>query len=148
MKERRWYSLINIPVQMGLLLLFLGGLLSVIIILGGFTWYCLFVLDQMIRSLITDPAVIEQMKSMVWERGYMAIGTLLIVVTLFCMIVLRMTNRVAGPIYRITEELRDIARTGEFHEIQVRENDYYQRYLRSLNQVLRMVRESSRPPDE
>lgn len=148
MKERRWYSLINIPVQMGLLLLFLGGLLSVIIILGGFTWYCLFVLDRMIRTLVTNPAVIEQMQTMVWERGYMAIGTLLIVVTLFCMIVLRMTNRVAGPIYRITEELRDIARTGEFHEIQVREDDYYQDYLRALNQVLRMVRESSSSTDE
>lgn len=137
--ERRWYSLVNIPVQLGLLTLFLGGLVSVILVLSGFTWFCFHLFDRFVGALLSDPRVLEQVRGMVLERGYVALGTLMVVMTLFSFIVLRMTNRVAGPIYRITQELRRIHRTGEVHRIRVREDDYYQDFVAVLNRVLERI---------
>lgn len=143
--NRRWFSLINIPVQVGLLMLFLAGFLSVILILGAFTWYCLSLFGTFAGALVSDPAVLDQTRAILRERAYVALGTLLIVLAIFSFLVLRMTNRVAGPLYRITEELRRIDRSGEIHEIQVREQDFYQGFVEVLNQLLRRAK---RPGNE
>lgn len=143
--NRRWFSLINIPVQLGLLVLFLGGLLSVILILGGFTWYCLSLFDTFAAALVSDPAMLEQTRALVRERAYLALGTLLVVLSIFSFLVLRITNRVAGPLYRITEELHRIDRSGEIHEIRVREQDFYQDFVEVLNRLLRRAKRSGDP---
>lgn len=145
--RRRWFSLINIPVQLGLLALFMGGLLSIILILGSFTWFCLSLFDRFVAPFLTDPAVFEGILTFVMERAYLAMGTMGVVLAIFSFLVLRMTNRIAGPLYRITQELRHIERTGEIHEIRVREHDFYQEYVDVLNRVLRMASSEETPGD-
>lgn len=145
--NRRWFSLINIPVQLGLLALFMGGLLSVIVILGSFTWFCLSLFDRFVAPFLTDPAVFEGILAFVMERAYLALGTMGVVLAIFSFLVLRMTNRIAGPLYRITQELRHIERTGEIHEIRVREHDFYQEFVEVLNRVLRMANSQENPGD-
>lgn len=145
--NRRWFSLINLPVQLGLLALFLGGLLSVVLILGSFTWFCLSLFDRFVAPFVTDPAVFEGIVALVWDRAYLALGTMGVVLAIFSFLVLRMTNRIAGPLYRITQELQHIERTGEIHEIRVREHDFYQEFVEVLNRVLRMARDEPNPGD-
>lgn len=141
MDERRWYSLVNVPVQLGLLALFATGVLLVVLIFCSFIWFCLYVLYSTVFMLTRDPLVLEQIKDLIWNRAYVALGTLVVVTTIFGFLTMRVTNRIAGPIYRITQELRSMERDGDLHEITVREDDFFQGLVRSLNRVLRMARQ-------
>lgn len=141
MEERRWYSLVNVPVQLGLLALFATGVLLVVLIFCSFIWFCLWVLYSTVFMLTQDPTLVQEIKQLVWQRAYVALGTLLIVTTIFGFLTMRITNRIAGPIYRITQELRSMLRNDEVHEITVRDDDFFQDMVRALNRVLRLARE-------
>lgn len=140
-RERRWYSLVNVPVQLGLLALFATGVLLVVLILCSFIWFCLYVLYSTVFMLTRNPELLQQVKEMIWNRAYVALGTLLVVTTIFSFLTMRLTNRIAGPIFRITQELRNMLRKGEVHEVSVRDDDFFQDMVRSLNRVLRLARE-------
>lgn len=140
-RERRWYSLVNVPVQLGLLALFATGVILVVLILCSFIWFCLYVLYSTVFMLTRNPELLQQVKEMIWNRAYVALGTLLVVTTIFSFLTMRLTNRIAGPIYRITQELRNMLRKGEVHEVSIRDDDFFQDMVRSLNRVLRLAQE-------
>ncbi len=137
--NQRWYSLVNIPLQGGILALFTLGLLVHIVILGAFTAYCLWMFDLFVGFEVMNQRGMQVTVNLLWENGSVALGALLIVVAFFCLAALKLTHRIAGPIYRVKDDLEEMLRTGEIHEISVREGDFFQRFVRELNRVLRMI---------
>lgn len=137
--NQRWYSLVNIPVQGGILALFTLGLLVHIVILGAFTAYCLWVFDLFVGFDVMNQRGMQVTVDLLWENGSVALGALLIVVAFFCLATLKLSHRIAGPIYRVRDDLETMLRTGEIHEISVREGDFFQRFVRELNRVLRLI---------
>lgn len=142
--ERRWFSLTNMPVQLGLLGMFVTTVLLVVLIFCSFIWFCLYVLYTSLFMLTQDPALLEQVRTMIWERASVALGTLLIVVSIGSLLTLRMTRRIAGPIYRINRELGHMLRKGEAHRISIRDDDYFQGLVDRLNGVLLTLEDENR----
>jgi len=137
--QRRWHSLINIPIQLGILGLFVTGMFLVTMIFCSLLWYCLHLLYSSLILLTHDPLLLEHVQEIVWERASVVLGTLLIVVSIAGFLIIRLTNRIAGPIYRINQELQEMIRKGEAHEIRVREGDFFQDLVARLNRLLRLL---------
>ena len=47
-----------------------------------------------------------------------------------------MSNRIAGPVYRICKTLAEIKQSGTIKEITIRKNDFFQELPEAINQVL------------
>ncbi len=63
--------------------------------------------------------------------GRLALCGLLLVPITFD--VLRLSNRFAGPVYRMQQTLRNVARGGEFEPIRLRDNDFWHDFAADLN---------------
>lgn len=63
--------------------------------------------------------------------------TSLISMVIACVLAIYLSNRIAGPVYRIKKELSRISNStsGEL-KISIREDDYFQDLVKDLNQVL------------
>lgn len=148
--NQRWYSLVNIPVQGGILALFVLGLLMHIVILGAFTAYCLWIFDLFVGFEVMHQSGMGVTVELLWENGSIALGALLVVLAFFCLATLKLSHRIAGPLYRVKDDLREMARTGEIREISVRRDDFFRTFVRELNRVLRMIEDKTtgRSPDE
>jgi len=66
--------------------------------------------------------------------GRLALCGLLLVPITFD--VLRLSNRFAGPVYRMQSTLRQVARGGEFTPIRLREGDFWHGFAADMNAAL------------
>jgi ABC-type transport system involved in multi-copper enzyme maturation permease subunit len=54
---------------------------------------------------------------------------------------LNLSNRIAGPIFRLLRELQKINNVAEMNEISLRKHDYFQDVAKAYNDVLKQLRE-------
>ncbi len=76
----------------------------------------------------------------------LAIGALL-VLPLVIYDMLRLSNRFAGPIFRMRRTLRNVAANGAIENVQLRDGDYWGDFAEELNAALALL-DSQRQTDE
>lgn len=139
MEERGWFNLINLSVQLRLLFILVSAILFNTLLLGGFIWYCV---DLLVYDLSFE-RVVEGLNTQIMGYGLTTAGAVIVAAVLFCLVLIRETHRLVGPIYRIKQELRKIHETGSVHPISVRSNDHFQDLVKELNLVLLDLSNSS-----
>jgi hypothetical protein len=96
----------------------------------------LYVIDLLVRRSSVDAAVLEGIFDQVIFYGTVS-GLAALTVTVFLIFLyFREFNRVVGPIYRVTEELGTIHKTGTVKPVSVRSGDHFQDMVKRLNLVL------------
>lgn len=127
--QRRWLNLVNPAVQLKLLFLLVCASLFNVALLGGFLWYCL-------DRILENGSISSTVYSDFWLMGFICAGAVIAVTVIFGYVLLRESNRVVGPIYRVTNELKEIHRSGTVDPISVRTEDHCQELVKTLNLVL------------
>ncbi len=54
------------------------------------------------------------------------------------------TNRIAGPIYRVEKQLKEILAGKDIHSIKIRKNDYFQDFVDVQNQILERLKSNQK----
>jgi uncharacterized membrane protein YciS (DUF1049 family) len=133
LNQRHWLNIVKPYLQLKFLTIMLFAVLVNVAVLGAFTWY---IFNQLVQKTSVEPEVWETLASELFVGG-VVIGMIALAITFLMVYVLfRELNRVVGPIYRISQELRSIHETGEVHPISVRSNDHFQSMVKKLNLVL------------
>ncbi len=146
MEERRWFSLVNIPLQGGLITVVSGAIIFSSFPLGAYIIFLLNVFFNRLYEFLPSPALVSHVQKSFMLMGYLVVGTYLITVAVFVLLMMWISNRIAGPIYRISRELDRMAQTGEIDTVDVREGDFFEDLVLSLNGLLRQV-EHTRPDE-
>lgn len=139
MEERRWFSLVNIPLQGGLITAVSGAIIFSSIPLGAYIIFLLNVFFNRLYEFLPSPTLVSHVQKSLMLMGYLVVGTYLITVAVFVLLMMWISNRIAGPIYRISRELDRMAQTGEIDTVDVREGDFFEDLVVSLNGLLRQV---------
>ncbi|MCC2679349.1 MAG: hypothetical protein K0R29_1925 [Pseudobdellovibrio sp.] len=89
----------------------------------------------------------SSLQEVVFNIFYYRARLLLILVVPFLLIcfflgryLLFISNKFAGPIYKIEKELDQINETGTFREIQIRSSDFLQKFVEKLNQSYKNIK--------
>lgn len=143
MEERRWFSLVNIPLQGGLITVVSGAIIFSSFPLGAYIIFLLNVFFNRLYEFLPSPALVSHVQKSFMLMGYLVVGTYLITVAVFVLLIMWISNRIAGPIYRISRELDCMAQTGEIDTVDVREGDFFEDLVLSLNGLLRQVEHTS-----
>lgn len=77
----------------------------------------------------------------------LAIGAL-VVLPLVVYDMLRLSNRFAGPIFRMRRTLRKVAANGAVENVQLRDGDYWGDFAEELNAALAMLDSQRQQPDD
>lgn len=77
----------------------------------------------------------------------LAIGSLL-VLPLVIWDMLRLSNRFAGPIFRMRRTLRNVAANGAVENVRLRDGDYWGDFAQELNAALAMLDSQRQQPDD
>lgn len=147
MEERRWFSLVNIPLQGGLITVVSGAIIFSSFPLGAYIIFLLNVFFNRLYEFLPSPALVSHVQKSFMLMGYLVVGTYLITVAVFVLLIMWISNRIAGPIYRISRELDRMAQTGEIDTVDVREEDFFEDLVVSLNGLLRQVEHTERDED-
>lgn len=139
MEERRWFSLVNIPLQCGLITVVSGAIIFSSFPLGAYIIFLLNVFFNRLYEFLPSPTLAAHVQKSFMLMGYLVMGTYLITVAVFVLLIMWVSNRIAGPIYRISRELDRMAQTGEIDTVDVREGDFFEDLVVSLNGLLRHV---------
>ena len=100
--------------------------------------FCLatVVLLMTCRLLLTNPpASVTQLVQQVWKQSGGIIGGTMLVLPLVLFDLLVITNRFAGPIYRIQQELNKLADGHPTDPMQLRPNDFCGDLAKAYNRV-------------
>jgi len=91
-------------------------------------------------NLLTD-GLSEQIQRQIFQSWkqvfYMSIGLTVIFAAATVFLGLFFTNRVAGPIFRIDLDLKNMIKAGEFKEISTRKSDFFKDHLEVINELLK-----------
>jgi len=139
MEERRWFALVNLPLQGGLITVVAGAIIFSSFPLGAYIVFLLNVFFNRLYEFIPSPAVLSHVQKSFLMMGYLVAGTYLITVAVFVLLMMWISNRVAGPVYRLSRELERMAQTGRIETIDVREEDFFGDLVNNLNGLLRQV---------
>lgn len=137
MEERRWFSLVNLNLQGRLILALAGGTLFATLPVGAYVIYLLRTVYTRLVPMIPLPDGVSHLHKSILMTGYLVLGTYVIVVAVFTLFVMWISNRIAGPIYRLSRELDRMAETGDVEALDVREEDFFHDLVTSLNRLLR-----------
>jgi len=66
------------------------------------------------------------------------IGTL-VIIAITAAIIIKYTHRFFGPIPRLKRELDEMAESGKYHDLRVRDGDFLYKLVESINNVLEKV---------
>jgi hypothetical protein len=79
----------------------------------------------------------------IYTTGMLVLGTWIIGLAIMCFLTLMVTNRFVGPLNRLTRELKEMRENRQIHLISVREGDYVDDFVRSVNKLLIFVEKES-----
>lgn len=98
-------------------------------------------------SVIID-AVSEEDRQQLFSAWNEVFWLSIVFSILFCVAIailgLYFTNRVAGPIHRISLDLKKMIDSGNFGEISVRKNDFFQDHVKVVNEAISKAKNSAR----
>lgn len=103
-------------------------------------------------NIITGPARLpwRQLDSMWFHYGPVFVASVFIL-PIVLIDVLRLTNRFAGPIYRVRRVMRELAAGKQVEKVHFREEDFWKEFAEELNSLIDEVerlRENQREPEE
>lgn len=124
--------IVNKKLQLSLIMTFLiYGLILLCLHLG----YVSYILDGLAQ--INSEVQSENLRYLVKIGSVVALSIGAVIVIIVLWLGLYLTNKIAGPIYSICRQLKEIKETGKFNEIKVREGDYFEELVIVLNETLR-----------
>lgn len=134
MDSRRNQLIVNWKVQGRILGLIIGAVFLSALVMGGLLYYCLSVLYEI-------SALHPEIAAMVFERSVIKLIALtglglLVVIIYASLLAIRFSNRVVGPIYRITQELEEMRNNDRLDLIYTRKQDFHKGLVRALNNFI------------
>lgn len=146
-EERRRYNLVHLDIQLGLVVFVVSTVLIIALPMASYIYLSLDLFASTVHRLVEDPLMLEHLHQVLWKYGYVVGATVIIALCMVTFYALWISNKVTGPLYRISEELREMRRTGETHTIHIRSGDYYQDFVDELNETLQTLdRTPNAPP--
>jgi methyl-accepting chemotaxis protein len=127
-RRKRWYQrrlIVNYPVQrmfvfymiiMGIVLFCIGGLFS----------------NLWLRILIFQ----DNGQILVNQRDYVLLGIVGSVVVVGCYVGFILSNRIVGPLFRLSREMKKAAEGEAVRPIAFRKNDYFNDLAKAFNKLL------------
>jgi hypothetical protein len=111
-----------------------------ILIHWGFFLVCLVSLGALVRILV---AVGNQPFSEAWKAAVISqiptLGVMLALLPLFTRDTLKLSNRFAGPMFRLRTSLRNLATDQSVGPIKFRDGDFWQEAASDFNEVLKKI---------
>ncbi|MGM0380712.1 MAG: hypothetical protein ACQEP7_01885 [bacterium] len=151
MANRRKRKLINWSIQGRMVGLVVGAVLLTSLVLGSFIWYCIKVIDVLSRQAALRPEFREIISGQLFYFGILVILGILAVLILLILLTIRFSHRLAGPLYRVRQDLEQMRNSGKINVIYIRARDFHQELVRSLNHLLLECRkkiENANPEEE
>lgn len=142
MENRRSRKIVNFAVQGRIIVLVLLGIILTTVMLSGFIWFCLGTVETLATS---NPYVdYDAISANVRYFSILSFLGILIVAIFLILLAIRMSHRMAGPIFRIKKEMDQMRSSGQINIIYVRSDDFHQDAVRSINQFLLYCRKKIR----
>ncbi len=142
MDNRRTKKIINPGIQGRILVLVLAAIILTVAMMGGFVWFCVQTIENLAQSHpYMDYATISENIRYFSVMSFLGILTLAIFLIL---LTVRLTHRMAGPIFRIKKEMDQMRSSGKINIIYIRSDDFHQDVVRSINQFLLYCRKKNR----
>ena len=134
MDNRRRQKIVDWAVQGRIIVLVLAGVLLTTVVFAGFTWYCVETIASISRS---HPHVVaENINAQLRYFGIMTFLGVLTVIVFLLLLAIRMSHRMAGPIFRIKKDLDQMRNSGKINIIYIRTDDFHGDAVRAINQML------------
>jgi len=131
-KRRPFYLIINKEFQYSFTYYFVMLMLLSV----GFVWATVYLVFQMhIARASEDMALLEAIKSTAANANFFFFWEGILVLALSALLALVVSRRIAGPLYRIEQELKSFNSEEKVKEIRIRKNDYFQGLVDELNSV-------------
>jgi len=86
--------------------------------------------------------------SMLTRSELLTLSMLLLLVIASILFGLELSNRIAGPIFRLLQELKKIHNVSEMNEIVLRKHDFFHEVAKSYNDVLKQLRDQDLDRDQ
>lgn len=141
MKERRTQYLVDAPAQLRLVGLVLAAGFTTLLIAGSFFWLNWKVLSVLLEHSTVKTAVLNEVFLFYGGLCLLAVFGVLVVLS---MVMLVVSNRILGPIYRLREDLSSMLEDEEVHLFSVRDRDHIQDFVRQLNRFVIAVKRSDK----
>ncbi len=119
---------------------------------GGFVVLVSIILHMLINYLyhkvvkiltILEPRNLEETLSFMEEQKFLfeayTLISFAVIVAIFSYFALRETNRIAGPIYNLTNKMKAFRETGECREVTFRKGDYFIELQKEYNLLLKSI---------
>jgi len=148
MQNRRKQKLIDWPIQGRILGLIIAAVLLTSLILGGFIWYCIEVINQFTYQVGVETALGELVISRLYYFGTLAVLGIIAVILFLLLLGIQFSHRLAGPLYRIRRDLEQMRRSGKINVIYTRAKDFHQELVRVLNHFLLDCRKQIKKNEE
>ncbi len=101
-----------------------------------------FVLISVLQAFIENPSTnFSEMFIYAFRRNVIGLASGIALIPFFIYDTMQVTNRFAGPIVRLRENLRSIAAGGEVTDLKIREGDYWQELAVEYNAAVQKLTE-------
>ncbi len=146
MENRRSRLVVDWSIQGRILGMVLGCILLTALVMGGFVWYCLSVLEQ-VNALYPRASQLMFEHSIYKMAILTGLGLAVVVIYAF-LLAIRFSHRLVGPIFRIREELIEMRDRDELDLVYTRKNDFHKDLVRALNNFIINFRDRLEKPEE
>lgn len=121
-------------------LIFIVGILALGVVAFFFILFSAFIsnIDAQVRFVggPDAPALLEYIQMQRTQMGLYMLGGLAFLVTIFSILGLRETNRIAGPIFNLTRRISALRAGEKIEPVQFRKNDYFPELADEFNGLL------------
>ena len=93
---------------------------------------------------LNDPPPASQLVYQTWVNFWPAVCASLLMLPLVVIDVLRVSNRFAGPAFKMRRALRDLANGKDVEELRFREKDFWRDFADEFNRVSQLVQNQRR----
>jgi len=106
------------------------------IVMGLVIWY----IDLILKSFIPSIEMMERGVEIVKSELPLIVGIVLLMMML-CLVMILLTFRIAGPIFRIERDIKDMITTGNLRELKIRKGDEGENLVIAINQLINKIKE-------
>jgi sensor histidine kinase YesM len=128
MKSKRFKLLINKKFQLTMLT-YTIAVAIVAILCAGF-------LQSLIMPTDCMPPNLEDLGPLLW----VALGIIAVLLTVMTLITIILTNRIAGPIYRLQVHMKSLIRGEPVEDLTIRDSDYFVEVVQGYNELIKKLK--------
>ena len=141
--NRRWNAFVKYPLQRKYVLFIFIAMITPTLLVAACLYYLIW---QTVANELAIPELIAEALFPALEHvNFVLLAGLPVVFVLILFFAVRLTHRLAGPIYRIEKMLGDMIETGDFtKEIHIRKNDDLHTLVQQINSALRKASEQKK----